>query len=211
MNIFVAGLSASGKSYLIENLSKRLKKQGYKYIHTSDLLRQLSQNKTESKLNIKKTKKNLGWYEFSNLDKVRKNDDSLDKKLDKYLLDLVKRKDKIIFDSWILPYLSKKGLKIWLHAGLEERAKRLSLRDKVSVMEAKKIIERKDKFAIDQFKKLYKYELGKDLNVFDCVIDTDKLNIAEVCDSAYDFIISKINVKNNAKGKQAIRKIKRKS
>ena len=184
MQILICGFSGSGKSYLAENLGKRLK--GYKVVHSSAIFKQLQANQ---KINSSKTKMNKGWYEFSNFTEKRKKDESLDTRLDNYLLELIKKEKNIIVDSWTLPYLTKKGIRIWLIAGEKERAKRLALRDKITYKEAIDIVKKKDAFSIKQYKKLYGFKFGSNLkSTFDYKINTNKLDIPGVCDEAYKLV-----------------------
>jgi len=187
MIILICGFTASGKSYVSEKLAKKL---NYRFIHTSHVLKQIANNKEKSFLN---TKMNKGWYEKSNLDKVRFKDDFIDSALDKYLLSIVKSEDNLVLDSWTLPYLFKRKkdvVRIWLTASKKERINRMSKRDKISVELTKKLINQKDNFNKTHFKKLYGFSLGKDLDVFDYVLDTTKLDINGVLKSCLNYIKS---------------------
>jgi len=180
MIILICGFSASGKSHLVDYIAKQF---NYRYVHTSDILNQFAQGISENKIQIDNTKRNSGWYEFSGLDTKRKNNHNLDKKLDKFLIKLVKTKDNFVLDSWTLPYLVKDNpniLKIWLSATEKVRAKRLSLRDKITYTQAHKLLKEKDKFSKEHFQKLYGFILGKDRGVFDLVINTTPLTIKGV-------------------------------
>lgn len=195
MIILICGFSASGKSYLVNSVAKKL---NYKHVHTSDILNQFACGVPENKIQIENTKMNTGWYEFSGLDKKRDKSKSLDKKLDKFLINLVNTKDNMILDSWTLPYLVKnnpKIIKIWLDGTEKIRAKRLSLRDKISFKEAYKILKGKDNFSKEHFKKLYGFTLGKDKKAFDLVINTNKLSIKQVENKTMSFLKKKIKVK----------------
>ena len=187
MIILIGGYSASGKSYLAKNIANHF---GYKCIYPSYILKEFYKN--NEKPNIYKTKMNTGWYDKSNMDKLRQQDPSLDKKLDKYLLEIIEKEDNLVIDSWTLPYLTNKGIRIWLKTSLEERGKRLALRDNVSFNEAIKIIKRKDNTSINLFKKLYGFEYGKDLSVFNYIINTDDLTIEEVYKKTVKILKTKI-------------------
>lgn len=192
MRILICGFSASGKSYLVNFVAKKF---NYNYVHTSDILNQFANGVSEKKIQIDNTKRNNGWYEFSGLDTKRKNNHNLDKKLDKFLVKLVKTKDNLVLDSWTLPYLVKENpkiIKIWLDATEKERAKRLALRDKVTYTHAYKLLKEKDKFSKEHFQKLYGFNLGKDKQVFDIVINTTPLSIKEVEKKTLDFLKKKI-------------------
>jgi len=186
MQILICGFSGSGKSYLAENLGKKL---DYKVVHSSAIFKQL---KAKQKIDSSKTNMNKGWYEFSNFDSERKKDESLDINLDNYLLNLLNKEKNIIIDSWTLPYLTKKGIRIWLIAGQKERANRLSLRDKVTYKKAMELVKKKDKFSTNQYKKLYGFKFGSNLKeTFDYRINTNKLTIPEVYKEAYKLIKEK--------------------
>ncbi|MFH0906468.1 MAG: cytidylate kinase family protein [archaeon] len=184
MIVIINGLTSAGKSYIANYLESKLKKKGYSVVHASDLFRQLLSNE---KLDYKKTKMNTGWYDKSNIDSKRKVNSSLDKKLDNYLLDLIKDKDNLIICSRTMPCLSKKGIKVWIGASLEERTKRLSLRDKISKTSARKIIKAKDDFSIKQYKKIYGFDLNN-LDVYDIIIDTTNLSIKQAEAKAYKYV-----------------------
>ncbi len=192
MIILICGFSASGKSYLVNFVAKKL---NYNYVHTSDILNQFACGISKNKIQIENTKMNTGWYEFSGLDKKRNKSKILDKKHDKFLMNLVKTKDNLVLDSWTLPYLIKdnpKIIKIWLDGTEKIRAKRLALRDKITYKEAYKLLKEKDNFSKKHFKKLYGFTLGKDKKVFDIVINTTHLSITQVEYKTMSFLKKKI-------------------
>ena len=192
MIILICGFSASGKSYLVNSIADKL---NYKHVHTSDILNQLACGVLENKISIENTKMNTGWYEFSGLDEKRRKTNNLDKKLDKYLLDLVKTKNNVVLDSWTLPYLvkdNKKVIKIWLDATEKIRSQRLALRDKITYTRAHALLKSKDHFSKEHFQKLYGFTLGKDKGVFDLVINTNNLSIKQVEKITLDFLKKKI-------------------
>ncbi|MFA5745939.1 MAG: cytidylate kinase family protein [archaeon] len=192
MIILICGFSASGKSYLVNSVADKL---NYKHVHTSDILNQIACGVSEKKVNCNNTKMNTGWYEFSGLDEKRKKTNNIDKKLDKYLLNLVKTKNNIVLDSWTLPYLvkdNKKVIKIWLDATEKIRSQRLALRDKITYTEAHKLLKSKDSFSKEHFQELYGFTLGKDKQVFDLVINTNTLSIKQVEQKTLDFLKKKI-------------------
>ena len=78
-----------------------------------------------------------------------------------------------------------KAINVWLGGSFKSRAKRLSNRDNISLISAKKILDKRDKNNYRIYKKLYKINFGKDLSVFDFVINTDDLNSKQVSDILY--------------------------
>lgn len=173
--IIISGIAGSGKSTLAEGLSKKL---GWKCVHASDLLRQIKQKKMEE-INPYKTKQGKGYWESDEAmqyynDRIGNLD--WDKIVNKKLYELVE-KGNVVFDSWTLPWLSKKGLKIWLKVSPEERIKRLAQRDNISTEEAGKRVLEKEEKTITIFEKAFGFSFGKDLSPFHVVLDTDYLGI----------------------------------
>ena len=152
MIILICGFSGSGKSILTNQLSKKF---NLKAIHTSDILKQISLGTKPEKIKYTKTKMNKGWYEKSNMDLIRKQNKQIDLLLDELLLKKINKEKNIVMDSWTMPYLSKKGIKIWLVADIKERAKRVSIRNKMPYNEALNHLKKKDNFSKSHFKKLY--------------------------------------------------------
>ncbi len=105
----------------------------------------------------------------------------MDRRIDDYLLKLAER-GNIVLDSWTMPWLSRKGFKIWLEVSAEERAKRLAGRDGISNEEARRVIEQKDGGTREIYDRLYGFKLGEDYSPFDLVLDSERLSADEVFD-----------------------------
>jgi cytidylate kinase len=136
----------------------------------------------ETKTSSLKGKKNTGWWESKNARKIfnkRLKEKKFDELLDEKLLELID-KGNVVMDSWTMGYLSKKGFKIWLSASLETRAKRLAKRNRQPFREVLNAIKLKEKKTRQIYKKLYGFELGKNLKKFDLVIDTENIPEKEV-------------------------------
>jgi len=129
--------------------------------------------------------KDKGWWESSEgmrfLD-LRLQDPKFDKKIDSQLLKWAEQGD-VVLDSWTMPWLYKKGFKIWLDVSQEERAKRLTYRDGISLRDAKRVIAGKDGKTKRIYEKLYGFKLGKDLSPFDLILDSESLTSDEVFDT----------------------------
>ena len=83
-----------------------------------------------------------------------------------------------------MPWLCKKGFKIWLHASPSVRAKRVAQRDK---LEEKKVLEKiieRDKKTAGLYRKIYGFSIGEDLTPFQLVINSDNLKEKEVFEIA---------------------------
>lgn len=187
MIVLICGLSGSGKSVIAEKVAEKL---GYKVIHTSGILRQLKEKKIEE-IKLEKAEMNIGYYESEAGRKFmqeRMADVSFDKELDEKLLELIEKEDNIVLDSWTMPWLSKKGVKVWLEVSDKVRAKRIAERDKISPEQALKKIKEKEEKTRQLFLKLYSFDFGKDLSVFHFKLNTDDKSIEEVTNAVVEFL-----------------------
>ena len=166
--IIISGLPAAGKSTVAEIISKKL---NLKAINVGDILKSKFTEVTSS--NYWDTPSG-----FSAL-RLREKNEEIDKSVDRAVLRIIKR-GNIVIASYVMPWLSKTGYKIWLDASPEERAKRLAKRDKISIEKAAEIIKKRDKENYLLYKRIYGISLGKDKKPFDLVIDTEKLSPREV-------------------------------
>lgn len=166
--ICVSGFAGSGKSTLCRKLAEAL---NLRYVSGGDGLKLLAIERGYSPGGEE-------WWEtpegFKFLEERLRNPE-FDKEVDRKLLELAEG-GNIVIDSWVLPWLYKGGFNIWLKARPEVRAKRLSERSKVSVEEARRMLERRDRESSDLYKRLYGIELGKDFEPFHLILDTSDLN-----------------------------------
>lgn len=175
--IILFGLSGSGKSTLANMLGRKL---GLRVVHPSSILKDLLEHK---KPNIMGSKEGVGFWESSKgivLFKNRlKTDQPIDLVCDKILLNEVK-KGRLVMDSWSIPWLTKKGIKIYLKATAGTRAKRVASRSKVSIKTATKVVRLKDGKTRELYLKHRGFDIKKDHQVFDLVINTNRLSKMEV-------------------------------
>lgn len=169
MKIVITGLTGSGKSTLGRRLAKEL---GLKYVSGGDLLKQIMAGERAM---------HAGWWETEEGEKAmerRREQEEYDREVDRRLLEIMEGEENMLVDSWTISYLYKKGdaVKIYLKADAEERARRVSRRDGISVEEAMEAIKRKDKSSIELYKRLYDFRLDEDLTPFNLVLDTTKLD-----------------------------------
>lgn len=173
MLIIVSGFAGSGKSTLVEALAAHF---GLKFVHASDLLKELKSKKVKE-LDVEHTSAGSGFWESPNGRKyllLRKKDSSMDKELDALLLKIAKA-GNVVLDSWTMPWLCNNGFKVWLEVDARERAKRVAERDGLNQKAVlKKILER-DKVTAGIYKKLYGFQMGPDKKVFDLIIDATNL------------------------------------
>jgi len=170
--ICICGMAGSGKSTVAKKLAE---KYGLKYYSGGDALKALAIEKGYRPLE-------KGWWEspegLSFLENREENPE-FDKAVDRKLLE-VAEKGNVILDSWTMPWLLKKGFKIWLEASLRKRAERVAKRDGISVEKALEALKSKEKKTKTIYKKLYGFSLGEDFEPFHLILDTDNLSAKEV-------------------------------
>jgi cytidylate kinase len=110
-----------------------------------------------------------------------------DKEVDKRLIEALKQ-GGVVVTSYTLPWLTDIGIKIWLSASVESRAKRMVERDRIGYKEALEIVRRRDEENRKLYKKIYGIEFGKDLSVFDLVLNTDRLSKEAVIEVVEAFV-----------------------
>jgi cytidylate kinase len=170
--ICVCGMAGSGKSTVAKRIAEAYK---LKYFSGGDALMAFAIEEGFRPLE-------RGWWEskegLSFLQK-RGKDPQFDKAVDKKLLE-VAEKGNVVLDSWTVPWLLKKGFKIWLEASVEERARRIARRDKISYKEALDALKSKENQTKAIYRKMYGFDLGEDLEPFNFILDTEDLRASEV-------------------------------
>ena len=106
-----------------------------------------------------------------------------DKKVDEKLKELF-LKGNIVITSYTLPWLVEDGIKIWLAGSLENSARRMKARDNMDENKALEIVKTRYDENKKLYKKLYNFDFGENLNVFDKIIDTDGLDATKVLEIA---------------------------
>lgn len=190
-SIIISGPPAIGKTTIAKGLAKEF---GLKYLSGGDVLKELAKDEGFS------TERNDFWdteagMKFLNM---RKGNPEFDKIVDEKLKKLYTTED-VVITSYTLPWLVNDGVKIWLAGSQEISAKRMTTRDSIPFDEAEGIVKKRYEENKMIYKKLYGFNFGEDLSVFDEIINTDGLGPEQVLDRA------KAAVKNHY-GTQAARK-----
>jgi cytidylate kinase len=170
--ICISGMAGSGKSTLARRLAE---KYGLRYFSGGDALKAMAYEEGYGA-------HDRGWWESEEglrFLQERGANPAFDEVIDKELLKLA-HKGNVILDSWTMPWLLKRGFKIWLEASPEKRAKRIAERDRMTFEEALRALRQKEKKTRDIYKKLYGFALGEDFTPFNLILDTDSLNAEEV-------------------------------
>jgi len=181
-SIVISGWPAVGKTTIASALAKDL---GYKQYNGGDVLKILASEKGYS------VSRNDWWdtEEAKNFMEERESNSYFDIEVDRKLVEII-RQGNVIVTSYTLPWLVPESIKIWLKGSRSNRVKRMAKRDNLDMTHAKEIISQRDENNISIYHNLYGYEFGKDLTVFDFVLDTDLLDLESLIS------ISKHIVKN---------------
>lgn len=187
-SIVISGWPAVGKTTIAGKLSEEFRLVMY---NGGDILKMLAAEKGYSTARD-------DWWDTDEAKKFmqeRKSDLSFDKKVDNKLGEIV-RKGGAVITSYTLPWLVKEEsvIKLWLRGSTDNRAKRMANRDDIGFEEAKKIIALRDEENKKIYYKLYGFQFGEDLTVFDYVLNTDRLPLASLIE------ISKLIVRRHIGG-----------
>lgn len=168
----ISGMAGSGKSTLAKRIARKYK---LSYLSGGDALKTLAME-----AGFKPTDR--GWWESEEglrFLKKRREDLSFDKRADEKLQEWAMQGD-VVLDSWAQAWLLKQGLKVWLEASTEERAKRIAERDRITFNQASNALKEKDGMTQMIYKELYGFDLGEDFSPFDVVLDVTQLSEDEV-------------------------------
>lgn len=167
-------MPGSGKTTLANDLAKRY---GLEIFTGSDVFKGMAREQGYDPDKI-------GWWEseegFEFLAKRHENP-KFDKEVDRVVMDVAK-KGGVVITSWTMPYLGAPGIKIFLNASQEERAKRVVGRDGIDYEDALQHIKKRDEGNRRLYKNLYGFTLGQDLDIFDIIVDTDGMTPEQVDD-----------------------------
>jgi len=152
-------MSSVGKTTVAKNISK---KYNLKHFSGGDILKDLAINKGNAISGSDWWDNTHGMRFLSQ----RIQNTKFDKLVDKKLLQLIS-KGNVVVTSYPIPWLTKNGINIWLHGSF------------------KKILDKRDKNNYRIYKKIYKINFGKDLSVFDFIINTNNLNSKQVNSVVY--------------------------
>jgi cytidylate kinase len=160
MNVLVAGLTGAGKTTLSKSLSKAL---DLMRISASEVrYREISPDTTDAPTPTELREAWLG-AEFDS-----------GRGLDDHLVELNATLSDIIFDSWLLPWISRTpSFAIWLEVPLEVRAKRLEAdiqRSKVPADAVENAVRAKDERARQYALMNYSIDIAVDRTPFDIIL-----------------------------------------
>jgi cytidylate kinase len=179
-SIVISGPPAVGKTTVAKGLAKEF---NLTYLSGGDVLKELAREKGFQV-------DGDDWWDTDEgmmFLKQRETNSEFDKKVDEKLVELF-NKGGMVITSYTLPWLVENGIKIWLDGSHASSTKRMQNRDKMSSDEAFEVTkERYDKNKA-LYKKLYNFDFGDDISVFDKIINTDNLNADQVIEISKDAV-----------------------
>jgi CMP/dCMP kinase len=132
--------------------------------------------------------------------KERKNNPEFDREVDRRLIQRIKV-GGVVVTSYPVPWICRSGLKIWFDAPPKVRSQRLAKRDSITFAKALRIVRERDQKNRRLYKELYGIDFGKDLSVFNYLIDTESLSAEEVAAAALKIVsetfISRARTRND--------------
>lgn len=172
--LILCGMPAAGKTAAANIIAQKLHIEA---VGIGDMLKEMALDK-----GYKITGE--GWWDTPDGIKFveeRRGNSEFDKEADRRLLEKIE-KGNIVVTSYTAPWISKKGMKCWLDATIETRARRMSLRDEMSIERAREVVKIRDRENYELYKKMYGIELGKDLKPFNIIIDVNNITQEQVAE-----------------------------
>ncbi len=165
-------MTGTGKSTVAKAISEAMV---YEYMSSSRMFREFAG--LDSTTN--------GWWTHPEgqkfLEKRLKSESDIDERFDKHLLDVIEEKDNFVIDSGTMPWLYKdQALRIYLKAPFSVRASRVMFRDKLSEEDAKQAVKQKDTDTRKIYMQNYCYDVAKDTEDFDLIVNTQYFDIKGV-------------------------------
>ncbi|MGC8584807.1 MAG: (d)CMP kinase [Thermoplasmata archaeon] len=162
MIITISGPPGSGKTTVSKELSKNL---NFRYISGGEIFRSMAREK------------GMTIEEFS---RYAEKDREIDRKIDDFLLDTIKKDDDIVVDSRLSGWLAFKNninaFKVYIDASRETRIKRIIQRD--SGIRPEDILMREESER-KRYMEYYGINID-DLSIYDIVLNTDNMSVGEV-------------------------------
>ncbi len=179
-SVIISGPPAIGKTTVAKGLSKEF---DLTFLVGGDILKNLAKDQGF----------NTGgedWWDTPDgmkFLKQRSENSEFDRKVDDKLKKLFLKGD-VVITSYTLPWLVDDGIKIWLAGSHENSAIRMESRDNMDKEKALEITKTRYDENKKLYKKLYNFDFGENLDVFDKIIDTDEIDADKVLEIAINTV-----------------------
>ncbi|MEJ7640751.1 MAG: AAA family ATPase [Candidatus Nitrosocosmicus sp.] len=183
ISVVISGWPAVGKTTIAENIAKDF---NLKLWNGGDILKMVAYERGYS------SSLNHDWWdteEAISFMKERNKDPNFDREVDNRLIGLVNG-GNVVITSYTLPWISDATVNFWLQGSVDNRAKRLAMRDKIGIPEAKRIVLRRDNENKLIYKRIYDFSFGENLDVFDFALNTDLLSLDCLIDLSKRIIVN---------------------
>ena len=171
-SIVISGPPAVGKTTVAKALAREF---NLTYLSGGDVLKNMAK---EQGFEVEGD----DWWDTENgmnFLEQRVTNPKFDQQVDEKLIELFKRGGMVI-TSYTLPWLVEDGIKIWLDGSHDSSSKRMQNRDNMSSKDAFQITKQRYDKNKSLYKKLYNFNFGEDISVFDRIINTDNLSANQV-------------------------------
>jgi len=178
--IIFSGLPAVGKTTVARLVAERL---GLKVIGGGDILKEIA-----AESGVKTTGDD--WWdtpEGIRFLEERKTSEKFDKEVDRRLLRRVEAGD-VVITSYTIPWLSSKGVKVWLSGSVESRSERMAARDHMSKEDCVEVIRVRDAENLKIYRRLYGIEFSRDLSPFNLIVGTDGIPAKTIADEVLKYL-----------------------
>jgi CMP/dCMP kinase len=175
-SVIICGPPAIGKTTVAQGLAKEF---GLTFLGGGDILKELAKEQGFQSGGD-------DWWDTPDGIKFleqRSSNPEFDKKVDDKLKEIF-QVGGVVITSYTLPWLVDDGIKIWLAGSLENSAKRMKTRDNMNEKKALEIVKTRYDENKKLYKKLYNFDFGENLSVFDKIIDTDEIDAEKVLEIA---------------------------
>lgn len=175
-SVIISGPPAVGKTTVAKGLGKEF---DLKFLGGGDILKELAKDEGFE------SGGDDWWDTTEGMEFLKKRSENpeFDKKVDDKLKEIF-LKGGVVITSYTLPWLVDDGIKIWLDGSHENSAKRMTSRDNMDYQRALEITKTRYDENKKLYKKLYNFDFGENLEVFDKIINTDELDAKKVLEIA---------------------------
>ncbi|MEM0155531.1 MAG: AAA family ATPase [Thermoplasmataceae archaeon] len=175
MLLTISGDIGSGKSTVAHLLSARL---GYAYVSGGDIFRQ------EAK------KRGMTLVEFGTL---AERDDSIDRELDRILLQELGTKKNVIVDSrlsgWLCFMNGIYAIKVFVTAPFEIRVRRVMYRENQPEEQVREEIINREESEKKRYMSYYDIDYARK-DIYDLIVDSGSKSAEEIADELYDRVLA---------------------